>query len=129
MDINDLTIGQAKELSKMFASNQSDRSSLLDDIIGCYVIVRSRNEGINSGYVKAADDTGIILTQARRIHHHIPLDKNMSWYEGVATSGLCVGSKISNAVEEKIIIEDYSITKCTNLAEKSIRNYKTNEQN
>ena len=127
MNINDLTIGQAKELTNFFNKPENE-SSLLSSVIGKYVIVRSRNEGVNCGYVKQADDTGVILTDARRIYYHRPLDKKLSWYEGVAISGLDGSSKMSNSVSEKIIIEDYSITICTDLAKKSLIEYESNGQ-
>ena len=44
MNINDLTIGQAKELTDFF-NKPKNESSLLSSVIGKYVIVRSRNEG------------------------------------------------------------------------------------
>ena len=127
MDINDLTIGQVKELAPFFSNNKST-SNILDRYVGQYVICRSRNEGINAGKVLQADDTGVILEDARRLYYHKPADKKMSWYEGVAKSGLGDESKVGAAVE-KIIIEDYSLTVCTSDAEKSIREAKDNEQN
>ncbi len=84
--------------------------SILDRYVGKYAIVRSRNEGINFGQIDALDDTGVILKNCRRLWHHKPLRKNMSWYEGVALSGLSEDSKVSSAVPEKAIVEDYSIT-------------------
>lgn len=103
--------------------------SMLDSMVGEYVIVRSRNEGINAGIVKALDDTGIILSEARRIWYHKPENKNMSWYEGVAESGLSSDSKVSTPVSEKAIIEDYSITVCSEIGKKSISGHKSHEQN
>lgn len=91
--------------------------------IGQYVLIRSRNEGINAGFLKEADDTGCVLTDARRLWRHYPQDPDQSWYEGIANSGLGDKSKISAAVSEKIIVEDYSITLCTPEAEKSIRGF------
>lgn len=130
MNINDLTLGQAKELAAMFQgqTNTDCKKSLFDYYIGKYVIVRSRNEGINFGKVKQADETGIIIEDARRIWHHRPKDKSLSWYEGVATSGVSKDSKLSNAVQSKVIIEDYSITICTDEATKSMIEAKSNEQ-
>ena len=122
-----MTYGDLKKIASLF--NKTECSNLLNDIVGKYVIVRSRNEGINAGVVKAADETGIILTEARRIWYHKPKDKSLSWYEGVAESGLSSNSKISGEVGEKIIVEDYSITVCTSVAESSIRELKTNGQN
>ncbi len=138
INIEDLTIKQARELSKMFSAEplntvpekhvKSD-SSLLSNILGKYVIVRSRNEGINCGFVKDLDDTGIILTEARRLYYHKPKDSCMSWYEGVSISGLSKDSKISNPVSEKGIIEDYSYTVCSESAKESLINAIGNEQN
>ena len=130
MNINDLTIGQAKELSNMenLLPVKELTTSLLDSVIGKYVIVRSRNEGINAGVVVRADETGIILKDARRIYYHRPADKKLSWYEGVAVSGLSDNSKISGEVKEKGILEDYSYTLCSDVAEKSIRGHRANEQ-
>ena len=95
--------------------------------IGKYVIVRSRNEGINAGVVSELDETGIILQDARRLYYHKPANKELSWYEGVALEGLSSDSKVGAPVT-KLIVEDYSITVCTKDAEKSIRGAKTNVQ-
>src|SRR5690606_28779292 len=62
-------------------------------LIGKHVIVRSRNEGINFGKLEAADETGCVITDARRIWYHKPADSKMAWYEGVALSGLHRSSK------------------------------------
>ena len=105
----------------------ADNTRITSSAIGKYVIVRSRNEGINAGFVKLADETGIVLGQARRIWYHKPADSKTAWYEGVAKSGLDPSSKISCAVDEKYIIEDYSITICSEEAEKSITEYKSHE--
>lgn len=125
MNIDNLTIGQLKELAPFFNINNS---SIHDRNVGKYVICRSRNEGVNAGKVLQADDTGVVLEDARRLYYHMPLDKKISWYEGVAKSGLGEGSKTGCAVE-KIIVEDYSLTVCTPEAEKSIREAKEHEQN
>ena len=97
-------------------------------LVGKFVIVRTRNEGINAGTVVASDDTGIILSGCRRLYYHRPADTALSWYEGVAVSGLSDNSKISGTVEQKIIIEDYSATLCTKAAQKSIMEKLPNEQ-
>ena len=124
MNINELKIGQAKELAKLFSSNESKKTtSILADAIGKYVIVRSENEGVNCGVVVAADSTGVVIDDARRLHYHKPKDSNLSWYEGVAESGLSEDSKISSTVSRKYIIEEYSLTICSKEAEKSLRNH------
>ena len=103
--------------------------NVAQSMVGNYVIIRSRNEGINAGVIEMADETGVVLTDARRIWYHRPLDTKMSWYEGVALSGLADNSKLSPAVKRKVIVEDYSITQCSEVAEKSIREFESNGQN
>lgn len=129
MDINSLTIGEAKQLAALFgATAQKQESGLYGQYIGKYVICRSRSEGINAGKVLAADETGVILEDARRLYYHKPINKNVSWYEGVASFGLSSDSKIGTAVK-KLIVENYSLTVCSAEGEKSIRGAKDNAQN
>ena len=129
MNIDNLTIGEAKQLANLFGNTGVKSSSnLLSSYIGKYVICRSRNEGINAGRVIAADETGVILEDARRLYYHKPIKKEVSWYEGVAKYGISTDSKVGTAIE-KIIVEDYSLTLCTEEAEKSIRGAKDNVQN
>lgn len=128
MDLNEITIGQAREISSIL-NGEKNSPAIGNELIGKYVLVRSRNEGVNAGYIKEMDNTGVILTRARRIWYHKPADTKTAWYEGVAISGLSEDSKISCEVPMKAIIEDYSVTICTTEAENSIRNHKTHAQN
>lgn len=128
MNLDDLTYGQIKEIAKLACgTKQTSSSGLGNQFVGKYVIVRSRNEGINAGKVLELDDTGVILEDARRLYYHKPANKELSWYEGVALEGLSKDSKVGAEVT-KLIIEDYSVTVCTKDAEKSIRGAKTNAQ-
>ena len=97
-------------------------------MIGKPVIVRSINEGINAGVVVVADGTGVELKDCRRIWYHKPKDENLSWYEGVATSGISLDSKVSGTVKRKVIIEDYSMTELEKSSYKSIMELKPNAQ-
>lgn len=139
MNIDDLTYGELKKIAALFNNSGEQfgkgsglddvfgKSSIFDSAIGKYVIIRSRNEGVNAGYLEAADHTGCVLTHARRIHRVISKDKSLSRYEGVSVSGLGDKSKISGKVEKKIITEDYSVTVCTETARQSIEEFKANE--
>jgi hypothetical protein len=126
MNIDDMKFGDIKKIAAMFSSAESSANTFLQDYLGKYVICRTRNEGINAGVVVEIDETGVVLDDARRIYYHKPKDSSLSWYEGVAQSGLHQESKISGPVK-KIIIEDYSLTVCSDVAEKSIREFLTNE--
>ena len=97
-------------------------------MIGKKVIVRSRNEGINIGEVVVADNTGVELKNCRRIWYHKPKDESLSWYEGVAMSGLSDDSKISGTVDSKLILEDYSMTKVSDKIFTSIMEKTPNAQ-
>lgn len=108
-------------------SDKKTNGSMYEQFVGKYVIVRSRNEGINAGKVLELDETGVILEDARRLYYHKPTNKELSWYEGVALEGLSKDSKVGAEVT-KLIVEDYSITLCSKEAEKSIRGAKANAQ-
>ncbi len=125
MNIDHLAIVQVKELTSSMLAPKN--KNLMSEYIGKYVIVRSYNEGINAGLVLDANETGIVLFEARRLHYHIPLDETVSWYEGVAKSGLGNDCKVS-APATKIIIENYSVTVCTDTAMLSITGYKSHAQ-
>lgn len=118
MDINKLTIGEAKELASFF-QNQLSRSGLSFPI-GKYVIVRSRNEGVNFGKLVEADETGCILEECSRLWYH--KGKSANWYEGVANTGVSDDTKMSIPTQ-KIIIENYSITTCSEFAISSIKSH------
>jgi hypothetical protein len=126
MDINDLTIGQAKELASLFGNQQTE--SLHKTFVGKYVICRSRNEGLNAGVVLAADSTAVILKDCRRLWYHKPLKEGACWYEAIANSGISPESKVSEPTQDpKLICEDYSLTGCTPEAEETIRGIKAHE--
>lgn len=127
-----ITINEVEYIRKDSVVNHVEftgEDSVASRMIGKKVIVRSRNEGINAGVVIMADETGVELKDCRRIWYHKPKDKALSWYEGVAVTGLSDDSKVSGTVSQKIIIEDYSMTKCTDEAFISIMEKTPNAQN
>ena len=127
MNLDDITIGQLKDLQSLIGG-ATKQSGLFENMIGQYVVVRSRNEGLNAGFLEEADDTGCILKECKRLWYHRPKVKTESWYEGVCNHGLSSDSKVSGAVQRKVIVEDYSITQCTDKAAKSIQEAEPNAQ-
>lgn len=126
IDIEELTIKQVRELQGLFVGANTQESNAINHAIGKYVICRSRNEGVNAGFLIAADSTGCHLEHARRLRTHKPVEG--SWYEGVALTGLdAANSTVSAAAPEKFIIEAYSLTVCTSEAAKSIQSVKSHE--
>lgn len=126
MDISNITLAQLASIAAAFsgeAKNENAPESIASDCINKYVIVRSRNEGINFGLLVRADETGCVIDYAQRLYYHKPKDSKTAWYEGVAETGLHSDSKISGQVSRKYIVEDYSLTICSEAAVKSIKNH------
>ena len=130
MNIEELTIKQVNELKKFFAldSNEKNDQKGLNNFLSKYVICRTRNEGVNAGVVKDIGVNYVVLEDCRRLHGHAPNDKNLSWYEGVAQVGLSDDSRVSSPAT-KLIVEVYSLTLCSEKAEKNIRNFKPRRTN
>ncbi len=105
-----------------------DTIAIARALLGKPVLVRSRNEGVNAGILMQADETGVLLSDSRRLYYHVPKDKKMSWYEGVSLSGISDNSRVSCTVNLKVIVENYSLTICSNNAYKSIMEAVPNEQ-
>lgn len=130
MEIETIKLNDIEYVKKNDIPNINIESSkLVECLIGKYVIIRSRNEGINAGTLVAADETGVVLKDCRRLYYHAPADKSLSWYEGVAVSGVSDNSKVSGTVATKVIIEDYSITAASEKAKESIESMIPHEQN
>ena len=97
MNINDMTIGQARELAAMFGSAASDPKP--SPFVGRYVIVRCYSAGVHAGELVSQDGDIVILKNSRRL---------WQWKakEGVALSGVAVnglsasGSKVDVELPE-----------------------------
>ena len=68
MDINSLTIGQAKELARMFGTDTGTDGGKLDSFaIGETVIIRTYSAGVWCGTLKQKAGKEVILENARRM--------------------------------------------------------------
>ena len=113
MNINDLTIGQAKELAAMFG-NKSTESTGLNCMIGKKVIIRTYSAGVWFGELGQKDRNEVILLNARRM---------WTWWakEGISLSSVAVHgikkdqSKIAEAVDS-VWIEAIEIIPCSDSA-------------
>lgn len=79
MNINELTIGQAKELASLFQT--TNKTTAPHPFIGMYVIARCYSAGVHAGEVVSVDNENVVLKDSRRL---------WSWKanDGVALSGL-----------------------------------------
>lgn len=119
MNIDDLTIGQAKELAKMFCSTEKQASavSIHHSMIGKYVIVRTYSAGVHCGILKARDGRDVVLEQTRRI---------WSWsgaftLSAIAANGLSSSSKLSIEIPEILLTESIEIITCSEEAIAQLR--------
>jgi len=108
------------ELNSFDVSKVDVAKGFYSGVIGKKVIVRSHVEGINSGIVVAADASGVVISDARRLWYHAPENRDVAWYEGVALTGVDKSSKLSCVIPFKVIVENYSLTLLTDRAWDSI---------
>ncbi|WP_332116034.1 DUF6948 domain-containing protein [Azorhizobium caulinodans] len=121
MDIDNLTIGQAKQLAAMFGAVSASTlpSRIAGD--GRPVIVRSRDAGVQFGYLDGYDGSTVYLKNARQM---------WSWTaaEGgtlldCATHGVKAG-KFSTACSSIVVIGACAIIDCTGKAAKTLESAK-----
>jgi hypothetical protein len=121
MNINELTIGQAKELISMFG-NQQQQSSGLSTMVGKKCIIRTYSAGVWFGIVEQKSGNEVIVTNARRM---------WQWWaaESISLSGVAIyginqkESKIAPAVES-VWLEAIELIPCTDAAIQSIETAK-----
>lgn len=118
MNIEDLTIGQAKQLAAIFGNVSPDTPKNIKGD-GRAVIVRSREAGVQFGYLQeyAADGSTVTVTNARQM---------WSWTAAkggtlldCATHGVKEG-KFSTPAKQVIVINACAIIDCTPEAVKTL---------
>ena len=79
MNLDDITIGQARQLAAMFSSQPAGPQP--HPFVGQFVICRCSSAGVHAGVLQSQDGDQAVLTDARRL---------WSWKakNGVALSGL-----------------------------------------
>lgn len=94
MNINDLTIGEAKQLASLFAGAADTKKT--DPMENKFVICRCYSAGVHAGYLVRQDGDVVMLANARRL---------WSWkakegvaLSGVAANGLADGCKVDSKV-------------------------------
>lgn len=92
MNINELTIGQAKELAALFGASQPAATAVPHPMIGKYVIARCYSAGVHAGEVASVDGENVILVQSRRLWSWKAKDGVA--LSGVAQTGLKDGGKV-----------------------------------
>ena len=120
MNINDLKLGELKEINALFCAGKEQKSEGLNCMIGKKVIVRTYSAGVWFGTLEQKDRNEVILANARRM---------WQWWakEGISLSSVSVNgikhekSKIAEPVEA-VWLEAIEIIPCSDNAVKSIEN-------
>lgn len=116
MNINDLTIGEAKELAALFGGSVSQQKQSF--LIGRKVIIRTYSAGVHYGELVEKDGAEVILKDARRLWYWKTANKGISLSE-VANVGLAKDSKACEPVDNIWLIA-IEIIPCTKEAIKNI---------
>lgn len=122
MNIDDLTIGQAKEIIQLLTAPEANTNGM----VGQYVIVRCKDAGVHAGVLNWHRGRECGLSEARRLWYWKPADGGM-FLSGVAVNGLHPDSKIGAPIEIHLT-ENCEIILCTGVASKSIRGMATHGQ-
>lgn len=91
MKLDDLTIGQAKELAALFGTHRTEHAQL-HPMIGKYCIARCYAAGVHAGTVTHVDGENVILSDSRRLWSWSAKDGIA--LSGVAQHGIKSGCKI-----------------------------------
>lgn len=126
MNIDELTIGQAKQLASMFANSEPATPAIDCKMSGKYVIVRCRDAGVHAGFLESYNGRECVLTESRRLWYWKPAD-GQKFLSGLAVAGLHEDSKIGAKLPRIFLTENCEIIECSAKAENSIRGTKADE--
>lgn len=122
MNIDNLTIGQLKEINLLLGNNKQNNPSGLNGMIGLKVIIRTYSAGVWFGTLTQKDGNEVILSNARRM---------WTWWakEGISLSSVAMQgikqdkSKIAESVDS-VWIEAIEIIPCSEKSIESIESAK-----
>ena len=119
-NINELTIGEVKELSNLFKGNTNyePESKGLNTLVGNKVIIRTYSAGVHYGELIEKSGTEVILKNSRRLYYWKTKNKGISISE-IANEGLHSDSKVCAPVERQWL-DAIEIIPCTKEAIKNI---------
>ena len=93
-------------------------STVQDQLIGRYVIVRCHDAGVHAGFLESRSGRECVLTQSRRLWYW--KCKKSAFLSGVAVYGLHSDSNVGAEIERICLTENCEIILCTKAAQKSI---------
>lgn len=123
MNINDLTLGQLKEIAAMMnAQIPQPTQNQRHPFIGKYVIARCYSAGVHAGEVVSVDGENVILKDSRRLWSWKAKDGVA--LSGVAQCGVQAGCKIDVVNPEIALTGVCELIPCSAAAKESIDGFK-----
>lgn len=116
MNINELTIGQAKELAALFSAGTPALNT--HPFIGKYVIARCYSAGVHAGEVVSVDGGNVILKNSTRLWSWKAQDGIA--LSGVAQHGIKKDSKLDTVNPEIYLVDVCELIPCTEKAKDTI---------
>ena len=120
MNIDELTIGQAKELANLFCGQQTSAS--LNGMVGKKCIVRTYSAGVWFGEIEQKSGNEVIVKNARRMWQWWA-ERSIS-LSAVAVYGIKQDKSKIAPVVESVWLEAIELIPCANVAIKSIESAK-----
>lgn len=122
MNINDLTIGQAKELASLLGASQPQQASTLNSMVGKKCIIRTYSAGVWFGEIEQKSGNEVIVKNARRMWQWWAA-KSIS-LSSVAVYGINQYKSKICPVVESVWLEAIELIPCTDVAITSIEGAK-----
>ena len=122
MNLDDLTIGQARELARLLGlglTGQKMAQSVPHPAVGKYCVIRTYSAGVHAGTVTAVSGGEVTLTDSRRI---------WSWSGALSCSEIAVtgitGGKVAVSVPAIHLLGVIEIIPASSEAEKCLKKFK-----
>jgi len=120
MNINDLTIGQAREIAALVGSAPPAAIATPSGLVGKKVIVRASSAGVHFGTLVSIDGDTVTLKDARRLWYWVVEGKKGISLSDAADHGLSSASKICAVVASHIILGAAEVMTTSEAAQKTI---------
>ena len=127
MSINDLTIGEAREIASMFQSISGNTGNAVSGVteqtsqsvcpfIGRHCVIRTDSDGVHVGIVISASGTEYLIGNDRRIWQW----QGAFTLHEIATTGIESSSRVSVEVPESFLTQVISVVPTTQAARDAI---------
>lgn len=120
MNIDDLTIGEARKLAEFFCKGESSEA---EPFLGKYVIVRTYSAGVFAGTLKQRIGKKVLLENVRRLWRWQTANNGISLSE-IAVYGINQQNSKICCTEPLKLIQDIEISQCSDISRASIEGAK-----